>query len=125
MPCPAGDFRSIDHPPQGPGIGGHVVAQLVGARREAPARRRLNAPVLKLRLCGYPPGGRPPGGRIGLPPPLAVDRPVLQDRAHCVEPPPPHEPGRPAILTRLDLYRLPVHPAHAPPRLPPSTWGKT
>src|ERR1700745_2612831 len=110
MPCAAGEAGSIDHPPQGPGAGGQVAAQLVDARGEALPGRGLYTPEIKLGLLR---------DRVSLPPPLAVDRPVLKDRPHRVQPPAPYEPGRPAILAGLDLYRLAIHPAHVLPRLPP------
>src|SRR3984885_8218106 len=97
---------SVRDPAQRPAAGGDVPAQLVGARRLATARRRLDPPELELGMRG---------DRGGLPPPVTVDNPVLFPGDNPVHPPPPREPHGTAVFPRLDLDRLAVHPAHALP----------
>jgi len=104
---------------QGPGVGSGFPAKLVDPRRHARSRRRLDPPELKLGPHPLTPG-RPlapfPGGPGGSPP-LPVDDPVLEDRAHGVQPASPHEPGGPAVFPGPDADRLAVHLAHQASRL--------
>ena len=85
-----------------------VPAQFVYPGRHALTGRCLDPPEFEFRLAWLGPG---------ISPPFPVDHPVLQDRADGVQPASPHEPGGPAVLPGLNLYRLAVHPVHV---LPPA-----
>src|SRR6202011_452150 len=110
--APARDRSVLTH---GPDAGGGFPAQFVHPGRHALARSRLDPPELQLGLPGLP--GLPGFGPFtaGIPPPLPVDDPVLEDRVDAVRPASPHEPGRPAVGPGLNLDRLAVNPVHAVP----------
>ncbi len=111
--CGRGDGRGLgwvrvwsEPQAQGPGTGGGVPAQFIYPGCHALTGRCLDPPEFEFRLAWLGPG---------VSPPLPVDHPVLQDRADGVQPASPNEPGRPAILPSLNLYRLAVHPIHVLP----------
>jgi hypothetical protein len=94
---------------QGPGAGGDGPAQLEHAGRQALSRRRLDPPELKLGLRWF---GSGVSRDSGFTPPLAVDDPVLENRAHGVQPSPPDEPDGPAVIPGPDVDRLAVQLIH-------------